>query len=290
MRFIFVCGLWLVAYVAQATNYTQFIDDGGWQSEGSVLSCNLVHQVPFYGHAVFQTRAGERSKFYLDSDSSRLKSGQASLVARAPVWMEKNRKVDLGYVPVVQGFKPVQLASRHTERMLAELFNGLEVVFTRRPWYGAEESASIAITTVGFRAAYRQYLACLDGLLPVNFDQIKRTSVYFGSNQYEDFKTSELKKLDDIALYVKADPTVKEFFIDGHTDSVGTRDSNLVLAQQRADEVVRYLVGKGVPETSITSRWHGERYPVAKNGTVVGRAKNRRVTIRLEKIGPPVMQ
>ncbi len=269
---------------AWPTSFTRFIDDDGWRSDSSVFECSLTHQIPFYGDAVFKTRAGERSQFYLASDSSRLKSGEASLAARAPVWKEASHHIDLGYVRVKQGLTPIKLASNHTERMLSELLNGLELVFTRRPWYGAEQSTELAITTVGFRAAYRQYLSCLDGLLPVNFDQIRRTSVYFGSNQYEDIRSAELRKLDQIAVYVKADPSVKEFFIDGHTDSVGARDDNIALAEKRAGEVTRYLVNKGVPEAYITSRWHGERYPVAGNQTVVGRSKNRRVTIRLERV------
>lgn len=275
------------AVSSHATTYTQFIDPGGWLTETSVLQCQMVHEVPFFGRAVFKTRAGESSRFHLAADSSRLQTGQASLMARSPVWVEQARLVDLGYVPVTEGLQPIALSSAHTERMLAELYDGLEVVFTRRPWYGADESAKVAITTVGFRAAYRQYQACLAGLLPVNFDQIKRTAVYFGSNQYEDIRPSELAKLDNIALYVKNDPTVKEFFIDGHTDSVGTREDNLALAQKRAEEVKRYLVNKGVAENAIVSRWHGERYPVAPNETVAGRAQNRRVTIRLERIEPP---
>ena len=287
MRRFIIAWAMLLASQVQATTFSQFIDDGGWQANSSALACSLVHAVPYYGKAVFQTRAGEASKFFLDANSSRMKTGQASLVARSPVWMERPREVNLGHVSVQQGLQPVSLQSKHTERMLAELFNGLELVFTRRPWYGANESVKMAITTVGFRPAYERYLACLQDLLPVNFDQIKRTAVYFGSNKFEDFKLSELKKLDNIALYVKADPSVKEFFIDGHTDSAGTRADNLVLAENRAEEVKRYLVNKGVPESAITSRWHGERYPVASNEKLMGRAKNRRVTIRLERLELP---
>ena len=284
MRQLMVIGLLCVANVCGATQFSQFMDPGGWQANSSVFECSLVHEVPYYGRAVFKTRAGENSSFVLKSDSSRLKTGEAALVARSPLWKEHPQTVDLGYVPVKQSLQPIQLPARHTERMLSELYNGFELVFTRRAWYGGETSNDISITTVGFRAAYRQYLACLDGLLPVNFDQIKRTAVYFGSNQYEDIAPRELKKLDQIALYVKADPTVREFFIDGHTDSVGTREDNLVLAQNRAEEVKRYLVSKGVPEKAIVSRWHGERYPVARNDDLMGRAKNRRVTIRLERM------
>lgn len=270
----------------QATPFSQHLDYGGWRGELSVFACELRHQIPYYGEAVFRTRAGENSEFLLRADTSRMASGEASLVARTPVWMEQQWQVDLGYIPVTQGLTPVRLASTHTERMLSELLHGLELVITRSPWYGSEESARLEITTIGFRAVYEQYQSCLAGLLPVNFDQIKRTSVYFGSAQYEDLAPSELQKLDNIALYVRSDPQVKEFYVDGHTDSVGTRADNLILAERRAEEVVRYLVNRGVPEDLIVTRWHGERYPVATNETVVGRAQNRRVTIRMERIEP----
>lgn len=273
---------------ANGTTFTQFLENGGWQTGSSVFECSLVHSVPHYGDAVFRTRAGERSRFHLSAQSSRFDSGSASLTAQSPIWSEQPRQMDLGYVRVVKGLRPIKLKTARTEQMLLELFNGYELVFTRKPWYAAESSSQVAITTVGFRAAYQTYLGCLANLLPVNFDQIKRTAVYFGSSQFEDIRNSELNKLDNIILYMKADSSVKEFYIDGHTDSVGARDDNLTLAQQRAEEVTKYLVNKGIPESAIVSRWHGERYPVASNTNIKGRAKNRRVTIRLERIEAPV--
>lgn len=277
-----VWSLWISS--SFATVHSNFLDNGAWQANTSVFSCRMVHSVPFYGDAVFETRAGESSRFYLQGDVSQLRRGGAALVARSPVWAEQPRRVELGLVEVKQRPRAVELASRDTERMLTELYGGLELVFTRDAWYGGESPAQIAITTVGFRSAYERYRGCLAGLLPANFEQIKRTAVYFDSGQQEEISPSELRKLDNIVAYVKADPSVREFFIDGHTDSVGTRESNLVLAEKRAEEVARYLVIKGVPEDAIISRWHGERYPVASNEDVDGRAKNRRVTIRLEKL------
>ena len=285
--FAVMVGLWVVPNLG-AAHFSNHLDDGGWLAASSVFECALVHSVPYYGDAVFKTRAGESSSFVLRADTSRFKTGQAALVAKSPVWHEQPRSIDLGYIPVKQGLEPIQLESLQTERLLAELYNGLEIQVTRAPWYGGDESTRLAINTIGFRGAYQQYLSCLSDLLPVNFEQIQRTAVYFATNQHEDIAARELKKLDHIALYVKADPTVKEFYIDGHTDSVGMRVDNLELAKQRAEEVTRHLINRGVPEDAIVSRWHGERYPIAGNATVEERAKNRRVTIRLERIKPPL--
>ena len=52
---------------------------------------------------------------------------------------------------------------------------------------------------------------------------------------------------------------------------------------------MKYLVSGGVDRASIVLRWHGERYPVASNRTVAGRAKNRRVTVRVSKEPAPVL-
>lgn len=277
-----VWSLWISSSFASV--HSNFLDNGAWQANTSVFTCNMVHSVPFYGNAIFETRAGESSQFYLQGDVSRLHRGGAALLARSPIWAEQPRQIELGLVEIKQRPRAVELASADAERMLAELYAGLELVFTRDVQFGGDNPSQIAITTIGFRAAYEQYQNCLAGLLPVGFEQIKRTSLYFGSGKFEDIQASELRKLDNIVAYVKADPSVREFFIDGHTDSIGTREDNLALAEVRTEEVTRYLVNKGVPKEAITSRWHGERYPIASNETADGRAKNRRVTIRLEKL------
>lgn len=282
---IAVLSLW--GSSSSATVYSNHIESSAWQTKASIFACSMVHSVPFYGDAVFETRAGETSRFYLQGDVRRFRQGSAALIAQTPVWSERPYRVELAAVEIKQMRRAVELPAKDTERMLAELYGGLELVFSREAWYGGENGAQIAISTIGFRDAYQSYLSCLTGLLPANFEQIKRTAVYFGSGRGAELQPSELRKLDNIVAYVKADPSVREFFIDGHTDAVGSRDENLALSEKRAEEVTRYLVNKGVPQETITSRWHGERYPVASNATAEGREKNRRVTIRLEKAEGP---
>ena len=284
MRWLLLLLITLFSALANATLYSNAINDGGWSVNSSIFECRLAHQVPFYGDAVFLKRAGEDSQFFLKPLSERLKTGKASLVSLPPVWKYDAEKVDLGYVAVMRGERPVKLNSRYAERLLTELLDGMELEITRQPWYGGKESSRVAITPIGFRSAYKDYQDCLAGLLPVNFDQIKRTSVFFGSAKFEDLLPKDRKKLDNIVLYAKADPNVTEFFIDGHTDAVGMRNDNLSLSEKRAKTVTDYLVSRGLSKEKITMRWHGERYPVISNKTRAGRAKNRRVTIRLERL------
>lgn len=65
--------------------------------------------------------------------------------------------------------------------------------------------------------------------------------------------------------------------IQGHTDNVGKRASNVKLSQGRADAVKAWLVAKGVAASRISTKGYGPDKPVALNTTADGRAKNRRI-------------
>lgn len=90
--------------------------------------------------------------------------------------------------------------------------------------------------------------------------------------------------LDTIAFAIIATPGSR-WEVQGHTDSVGTAESNRTLAQARAQTVVDYLVSRGVDRSTLTATGFGEERPVFSNSTVYGRAQNRRVQLR--RIPPP---
>jgi len=64
--------------------------------------------------------------------------------------------------------------------------------------------------------------------------------------------------------------------IEGHTDSVGKKQPNLVLSRQRAESVKKALVSMGADPAQITTKGYGYSKPVANNATAEGRRKNRR--------------
>ncbi|MDN3640990.1 OmpA family protein [Simiduia curdlanivorans] len=281
-------GLSLFGPAAAATQYTPAMDKSEWQVNSSIFLCELRQEVPFYGAASFYHKAGERLALQLQADTPRLKTGKARLTARAPVWRPRMKNIELGLVPVTQGLLPVSLNDQLSNRALTELQGGRELVFTRYPWYGAVESSQVALSPIKFQPAYQQFLKCLAGLLPVNYDQIAKTSVYFPSSG-DDFPLSEKRKLSNIAIYTLADPKVTHLYIDGHTDSKGIRDENLELSKRRAEAVAEFLKREGIPENKFTVRWHGERYPVVSNQSRTGRAQNRRVTVRVDRDVAPEM-
>jgi outer membrane protein OmpA-like peptidoglycan-associated protein len=86
--------------------------------------------------------------------------------------------------------------------------------------------------------------------------------------------------LDSVALVLKEyDKTMID--VTGHTDAVGSEDSNRVLSERRAGTVGQYLYGKGVKDQRIETRGEGEAQPIAPNDTANGRQQNRRVELTL---------
>ena len=102
-----------------------------------------------------------------------------------------------------------------------------------------------------------------------------------------DFDRAELhdegrRLLDEIMNIGESCPDIK-VWVTGHTDSVGDREYNIRLSQQRADVVVEYLVGKGMDRARLTAIGFGYSQPVADNATEEGRAKNRRIEFRVRE-------
>ena len=88
--------------------------------------------------------------------------------------------------------------------------------------------------------------------------------------------------LDDLAGKVKGMDKGVYLEIEGHTDNIGSEDYNEHLGELRAEAVRNYLAEKaGIPLHVMNVISFGESKPVAANNTSEGRAKNRRVVVRV---------
>jgi outer membrane protein OmpA-like peptidoglycan-associated protein len=87
--------------------------------------------------------------------------------------------------------------------------------------------------------------------------------------------------LDNVATILKTHPEIGRVRVEGHTDSVGKRAYNVALSRRRAEAVVKALVARGVTAERLVSEGVGPDRPVADNATAEGRARNRRVELRV---------
>lgn len=86
--------------------------------------------------------------------------------------------------------------------------------------------------------------------------------------------------LDSLANLLKNYP-VLQLTIEGHTDNVGGVTYNQNLSEKRAGAVMAYLIQGGITASRLRVNGYGQQKPVADNTTNEGRAKNRRVELRL---------
>lgn len=78
--------------------------------------------------------------------------------------------------------------------------------------------------------------------------------------------------------------TIKQVIVEGHTDDRGAAAFNQRLSEKRANAVKAELVANGIDTSVIMTTGFGESRPVATNGTREGRAKNRRVEIKVDAV------
>lgn len=89
-------------------------------------------------------------------------------------------------------------------------------------------------------------------------------------------------QLQNVASILMAYPDV-HIKIGGYTDNTGDAAANMRLSQDRADAVRRELEVLGIPPTRLAAEGYGAQHPVADNATEAGRAKNRRIALRVTK-------
>ena len=104
-------------------------------------------------------------------------------------------------------------------------------------------------------------------------------NVYFATGKYT-LLAKSFKPLNDVVKILKDHPELK-LDISGHTDNTGDAAKNQTLSENRAKAVLNYLVKKGVDAARVTSAGYGQDQPVGDNTTAAGRAKNRRVEIKV---------
>lgn len=105
-------------------------------------------------------------------------------------------------------------------------------------------------------------------------------NVNFASGSAELSKEAQME-VDHLAALLKAYPGVK-IDIHGHTDNTGDAAANQKLSEARAMAVMMRLVGKGgIDQARLIAKGIGQDEPVADNATEEGRAKNRRIELKV---------
>jgi K(+)-stimulated pyrophosphate-energized sodium pump len=127
----------------------------------------------------------------------------------------------------------------------------------------------------------RGLIAFIEGPAPVdktswfNFD---RVTFKTGSAAIDMGKSNE--QLVNLSEILTAYPGTK-LKIGGYTDNTGDEAANMKLSADRANAVRNALMLMGVDGARLEAEGYGSQHPVADNATDEGRAKNRRIAVRV---------
>lgn len=290
---ILTCFLSLsIVSVAFADVYKAPVDKSQWQVHASKLSCSLTHNIPGYGQAIFTQSGGKRLHFQLETTLGRLSATKARIYKAPAYWktQQKKNREKLAEIKVDPSKTPIHLTKMTAYQLLYALAEGDEpqIVFmaandtipAKKGPTHSKEKDTVILSASAFQAPYQEYMTCVDNLVKYTFEEIRKSTFFFDSGS-KALNQKTKAKLNAIAAYVMSDKNVYRIHITGHSDGKGGYMANRKLANERMWNVKDYLVFKGVKPDLFTLKGYGDRIPLGPNKTKEGRAKNRRVEIKV---------
>lgn len=262
--------------------YSVAIDESKWRSSGTRLECRLTQIIPGYGKATFRQRALQSMQFRVSSNYQPRKSSQAMLFVRPTTWKQYANRRLLGRVPLTTQNDAIVVPEDWAYRMALELREGMEAAWTHADFGDGEDIIIANISPLHFEPAWRDFQLCGENLIDYGYKDVRFSTFYFSKKSMR-LAPQEKAQLDKLAEYVLLDTEYQYIKINSHTDSRGVRGKNLAISKKRANMVKKYLVNKGVNSKRFVIVARGEKKPKYNNRTKSGRAKNRRVDIRLVK-------
>jgi OOP family OmpA-OmpF porin len=139
------------------------------------------------------------------------------------------------------------------------------------------DNATLYTLTVLEKGGMTQEVTANEMLEALNKDGFIALYINFDTGKSV-IKPESQRIIEQIAALLKANPDLK-VSIEGHTDNVGTPQSNKTLSEQRAQSVMNAVTALGIAGNRLSAVGWGQDKPVADNRTEEGRAKNRRVEI-----------
>lgn len=261
--------------------YRPELHEASWESRSSRLQCRLEQEIPTYGRAQFVRSAGLSTRLHIHADQGANTRVEAELFSEPTAWMHGAQSERLGKVKRQLGQTPFSFSSAMTNRVMGELEQG------RLPTLSYNEQAAggqvkVVLSSINFRPALEEFRRCNAALIPIDYKHASNTTVLFGNGE-KGLSPAGRRKLQAVADYVMNDSGITRLSVEGFSDNVGTRGENYQLSRTRAQAVLDYLLSLKVPEDKISFDYYGEHKPVASNNTAKGRAKNRRVLVKLYK-------
>ncbi|MDV6317200.1 flagellar protein MotY [Idiomarina sp. HP20-50] len=268
-------------------HYSANLDNSAWQmSEENRLTCEMEHKIPRYGKVFFQSEASKELNLRMKMEMRQLPDGYgvSAIESVPPRWQPGESSYRIGSMKLYKQFDG-ELRKQLAWTLLKELEKGRYPTFFYSDWYNNRDQVAVSLSSVNFRNAYDEFMTCVNALLPFSFDDIAYTVLNHEAESEKLTLTSQ-RKLKQISDYLQVDSNLELVLVDAYTDSLGAREPNQALTEQRAQEIEQFFIERGIDKTRIKTVGHGEDRPIKSNDNELNRQINRRVIVQLTKPSP----
>lgn len=276
---------WFSAYAhgegaVSVREYKAPMHEANWAVAMSVFECSLIQEIPLFGEARFYHQAGESLQFQLESYERLIASDNVNLTSVPPPWNFSSPIKKFGPL-ASNGENRISFDEGLAKLLMTEMLTGMMPRLSGESLVSSFQSVEVTISPLRFQQAYESYQECSKSLLPVNYGQVNRSTLFWPSGA-KSLSAEAMELLDNIVLYSQADDSIVGFEVDSFTDTAGERRDNLLLSEERAFLVTNYLIRQGIHPETIATRAHGEREEyliVNPEKTAADRNRNRRVNV-----------
>jgi OOP family OmpA-OmpF porin len=120
---------------------------------------------------------------------------------------------------------------------------------------------------------------CAQNFAAIVVQDVAAEAIRFGQSSVE-LSEAALPLIDRLAEFAY-DCRDQDIAVVGYTDATGPAEWNLQVSAARAQAVAALLIQRGVSADRLIVEGRGSQAPLADNGTVQGRARNRRIEFEL---------
>lgn len=282
---LIVCSLVLLGLlfsgmaVAHIQQFQASWEKSRWIVDAAPQHCAMIHDIPRFGRARFEQRAGRQLQFSLYVDQPPVKDHSAQVYSEAPEWKHQVESKSLGSFSLQKGKIPLRLPREQALRIYYELEQGMKPVIEFADWGDGQDQVRVALMPVRFREALAEFLACTAKLLYLDFTPLSEQTVFFATDS-DRLSRATRKILEGVARDYRKHGNFR-IVLGGHADERAGPDYNMDLSRRRSLMVARYLGSRGVPRKVIESRYFGETHPEDPESNQRAWARNRRVTVWL---------
>jgi outer membrane protein OmpA-like peptidoglycan-associated protein len=257
-----------------------------WSFQKDQRQC-VLEQHSSAGVARFAGEPGLDLRFEFIPVQDPFGDGDVHLSAEAPEWHPAWPDVDeRGVVDHVRGGSKT-IRGDAADRLLRDLHKGRLLRLTGRGPFMDDDADvhTFVVMPTRFGASHDAFSQCRHWEMPGNFADMEHVRISFGSGEIAP-SAADRSRLDALAAYVLADRRLIGIRIDGHSDARGSDRSNRTVSKHRAASVANHLVRRGIPRALLTVHAHGAQFPQADGPDEASEARNRRVTIQLQRVDP----